>query len=181
MSKGRKVHCLSHLLAPYSEAHRTDCDVQQTFPFSVRCAIEEHKVNAKDRTRVETERKRCLLHTASHAICVKIRYPRLRHATNSPTFLTAMCVKTQVDCQEVRQTIDLPSFCYLLLSYLLDYFIVFCCLSQLVRYASKQGCYKIRQAINFPLFRHQLLSGISRLLKALCCKSQLGTWGVRCI
>jgi hypothetical protein len=115
MSKGRKVHCLSHLLAPYSEAHRIDCDVQQTFPSSVRCAIEEHKVNAKDRTRVETERKKCLLHTASHAICVKIRYPRLRHATNHPVprcnvrqdqvskatiynkthqFLTAMCVKT---------------------------------------------------------------------------------------
>ena len=52
MSKGRKVYCLSHLLLPYSDAHRTDCDMQQTSLFSMRCAIEEHNLNAKDRTRV---------------------------------------------------------------------------------------------------------------------------------
>jgi hypothetical protein len=130
MSKGRKVHCLSHLLAPYSEAHRTDCDMQQTFPFSVRCAIEEHKVNAKDRTRVETERKKCLLHNAGHAICVTIRYARLRHATNSPCsrlrfgsipgiqdydmqqttlFLTAMCVKIRYLRYATTTTPHLPN------------------------------------------------------------------------
>jgi hypothetical protein len=38
MSKGGKVYCLSHLLLPYSDAHRTDCDMQQTSLFSMRCA-----------------------------------------------------------------------------------------------------------------------------------------------